>query len=189
MKEQGPVGQYGEKGKDQEKSVKEKGKEERRKTEEQRKKKEGNQKEEGQERRGREKGGGVGTKHDWCLARGFLRRVKREPASSATRAERQVLVCSRQEPKAGSLNFQTARLKARMGVMKERGVEIRKEKERGREKEGEKKLRKRREKEEERRGEKREPGSVNDPTVGIDVQNGILRRAAEKAGGGPNPWK
>ena len=68
-----------------------------------------------------------------------------------------MLVCSRQEPKAGSLNFQTARLKARMGVMKERGVEIRKEKERGREKEGEKKSRKRREKEEEReREEKKE---------------------------------
>ena len=104
---------------------------------------------------GEGEGGGVGTKHDWCLARGFLRREKREPASSATRAERQVLVCSRQEPKAGSLNFQTARLKARMGVMKERGVEIRKEKERGREKEGEKKLRKRREKEEEREREER----------------------------------
>ena len=119
--------------------------EERRQTEGERESKEG----EGE-------GGEVGTKHDWCLERDFLRREKREPASSATRAERQVLDCSRQEPKAGSLNFQTARLKERMGVMKERGVEIRKEKERGREKEGEKKLRKRREKEEERERERRE---------------------------------
>ena len=79
------------------------------------------------------------TTQDMRLERVFLWREKREPASSATRAERQVSGCSRQEPKAGCLNFQTARLKVRMGVTKEGGVEIRKEKERGREKEEEEK--------------------------------------------------
>ena len=80
-------------------------------------------------------------------------RSKRVLASSEIRVERQTSFCSRRDPKEGLRNCQTARLKARVGMMKEGGVSVKKEKERGRrraEGEGEGQEGKREEKEERR---------------------------------------
>ena len=66
-----------------------------------------------------------------------LGRGRRVEASSAIREARQCLSCSKREPSAGRLYFQTAKLKTMTGIAKECGVEMRNEKVRGREKERE----------------------------------------------------
>jgi hypothetical protein len=66
-----------------------------------------------------------------------LTRKNKDEDNSVILAARQAPSRSSREPREGFLNFQTARLKTIVGMMKVVGAEMRNEKERGREKEGE----------------------------------------------------